>query len=71
MDTDEVLLLGSGFCSLSGKKRAEILGMAKALIFAQVGNDQKATAPINAVSKVYGRNLGSETGYAGQRITAL
>ncbi|GHV87194.1 hypothetical protein AGMMS50255_4900 [Spirochaetia bacterium] len=50
MDNDVVRLLGSGFCSLSGKKQAEILGMAKALTFIQAGPGQTAKAPINALT---------------------
>jgi hypothetical protein len=59
MNNDEVLLLGSGFCSLSGKKRAEILGMVKALAFAQAGQGRKAKAAINVVTGAHSRSLGT------------
>ncbi|GHU73878.1 hypothetical protein FACS189450_14290 [Spirochaetia bacterium] len=55
MDNDEVLLLGSGFCGLSGKKQAIILGMAKALVFTQAERGQTAKAPINALTGAYKR----------------
>jgi hypothetical protein len=71
MDTTEELLLTKGFYRLSGEKRAEILGMAKALTFAQIGNSLKAMASINTIRNVYSRDLGNETGYTGQRISAL
>ncbi|GHV75738.1 hypothetical protein AGMMS49942_05590 [Spirochaetia bacterium] len=60
MDNDVVLLLGSGFCSLSGKKRAEILGMVKALAFTQAGHGRKAKAPINTVTGAQSRSLGGK-----------
>jgi hypothetical protein len=60
MDTNEEFLMKS-FCRLSDEKRAEILGMAEALTFAQLGKDKKAMSPITR---------GKETGYAGQRSSA-
>ncbi|GHV24882.1 hypothetical protein AGMMS4952_01350 [Spirochaetia bacterium] len=70
MDTDEVLLLGSGFCGLPGKKRAEILGIVKALSFAQAGQGRKAKAPINTITGAHSRSLG-KTVHARQRVPAL
>jgi hypothetical protein len=64
MDTAEELLLAKGFFRLSGEKRAEILGMAKALTYAQVGNSLKAMAS-SSLSPVRG-----EPAYAGQRLPA-
>ncbi|GHT56599.1 hypothetical protein FACS1894109_06070 [Spirochaetia bacterium] len=69
MDNDEVLLLGSGFCRLSGKKQAEILGMAKALVFIQAGRGQKA--PHNAVTGAHPRSVGGKTTHTRQRVPAF
>ncbi|GHU14935.1 hypothetical protein FACS1894163_00080 [Spirochaetia bacterium] len=70
MDNDVVHLLRSGFCSLSGKKQAEILGMAKALTFIQAGPGQTAKAPINALTGAHQRSLGGKTTRTGQRRRA-
>jgi hypothetical protein len=63
-DVEELLLL-KGFFRLPGEKRAEILGMAKALAFAQSGKDQKLRNPITTTANVYGGNMRIETSYAG------
>ncbi|GHV77277.1 hypothetical protein AGMMS49942_20980 [Spirochaetia bacterium] len=54
MDNEVVRLLGSGFCRLSGKNRAEILGMVTALAFTQAEPGQTATAPMNALTGALG-----------------
>jgi hypothetical protein len=71
MDSISELLLTKGFYRLSGEKRAEILGMAKALTFAQVGNSLKAMASITTGTNACGGDLGGKTAYAGQRLSAL
>ncbi|GHU72920.1 hypothetical protein FACS189450_14270 [Spirochaetia bacterium] len=71
MDNDEVLLLGSGFCGLSGKKQAIILGMAKALVFTQAERGQTAKAPLNALTGARRRSVGGKTTHTRQRVPAL
>jgi hypothetical protein len=56
MDNEGNLLLLKSFYRLSGEKQAEILGMVKALIFAQSGEDKGAPDLVTAVHRSRGRS---------------
>jgi hypothetical protein len=54
MCNDEKFALLNGFNRLSGEKQAEILGMAKAFTFVQLGEDKKALTFVNAQNRGQG-----------------
>ncbi|GHT72354.1 hypothetical protein FACS1894110_26740 [Spirochaetia bacterium] len=56
MGNDEKFALLNGFNRLSGEKQAEILGMAKAFTFVQLGEDERALAFVNGVNRSNGKD---------------